>query len=419
MIWQLVKRDPAWQTGLVITSVTVLDVARRNAPSTVTSVIGIFILLLMLGRIYERTDLFSAALPVSARQILLARLVAILSLWVPIGVTAAIVWALQRPSGVALSLVEVGIDVTALSILILCARPRQFRAPLRWVAAVIAVAILFSITTTALQWGCAAELTVPAIAAAAAFLYTWRTLPPSFQTAPERPDGRPLAAQRISAAHGMWWIPVCLSLFPVSVLLPMFAFTQPPVGQWIFFGGLAGFLIAGGSIAIQRSFRWVHTLPIHPRSTMMLILAVYLVPFTLSVLLSPFYWPADFGIHLDRLWLLNTAAALCWTLLGINSLLILYHWRFQRLTRSVKWTLGALLIVPQLIPLDFAFSSLGKAANPIDVLVHAAPVQLSYFMSAPIWQFMTLIAIPGGLLCWTACRIFEGVEITAWSRAKV
>ena len=140
MIWQLVKRDPAWQTALVITSVTVLDVARRNDPSTVTSVIGIFILLLMLGRIYERTDLFSAALPVSARQILLARLVAILSLWIPIGVTAAIVWALQRPSGVALSLVEVGIDVTALSILILCARPRQFRAPLPWVAAVIAVA---------------------------------------------------------------------------------------------------------------------------------------------------------------------------------------------------------------------------------------------------------------------------------------
>ena len=30
MIWQLVKRDPAWQTALVITSVTVLDVARRN-----------------------------------------------------------------------------------------------------------------------------------------------------------------------------------------------------------------------------------------------------------------------------------------------------------------------------------------------------------------------------------------------------
>ena len=85
---------------------------------------------------------------------------------------------------------------------------------------------------------------------------------------------------------------------------------------------------------------------------MMLILAVYLVPFTLSVLLSPFYWPADFGIHLDRLWLLNTAAVLCWTLLGINSLLILYHWRFQRLTRSVKWTLGALLIVPQLDSLD-------------------------------------------------------------------
>ena len=32
---------------------------------------------------------------------------------------------------------------------------------------------------------------------------------------------------------------------------------------------------------------------------------------------------------------------------------------------------------------------------------------------------MSLIAIPGVLLCWTACRIFEGVEITAWSRAKV
>ena len=316
MIWQLVKRDPAWQTALVITSVTVLDVARRNAPNTVTSVIGIFILLLMLGRIYERADLFSAALPVSARQILLARLVAVLSLWIPIGVTAAIVWVLQRPSGVALSLVEVGIDVTALSILILCARPRQFRAPLPWVAAVIAVAILFSITTTALQWGRAAGLTVPAIAAAAVFLYTWKTLPPSFQTAPERPAGRPLAARRILAAHGVWWIPVCLSLFPVSVLLPMFAFTQPPIGQWIFFGGLAGFFIAGGSIAIQRSFRWVHTLPIHPRSTMMLILAVYLVPFTLSVLLSPFYWPADFGIHLDRRlaaqYCGQSYAGLCW-----------------------------------------------------------------------------------------------------------
>ena len=417
MIWQLVKRDPAWQTALVVTSVTVLDVARRNEPSTVTSVMGIFIFLLMIGRIYERADLFTAALPVSAQQILLARLVAVLSLWIPIGITAAIVWVLQRPSGIALSLVEVGVDVTALSILILCARPRQFRAPLPWVAAVIAVAILCSITTTALQWGQAAGLTVPAIAAAAVFLYTWKTLPPSFQSAAERSSDRPWATRRILAAHGVWWIPVCLSLFPVAVLLPMFAFTQPPNSQW-FFGGLSGFFIAGGSIAIQRSFRWVRTLPIHPRSTMLLILAVYLVPFTLSVLLSPFYWPADFGIRLDRRWLLNTAAVFCWTLLGIDSLLILYHWRFQRLNRSLKWTLGALLTAPQLVPLTF-FYTLAKPAIPVDVLVHAAPVQLAYFMSVPGWQFMSLIAIPGVMLCWTACRIFEGVEVTAWSRVRV
>ena len=422
MIWQLVRRDRAWQTAPVITSVIVLDVARRNDPSMVTSVIGsvigIFIFLLMMGRIYERADLFTAALPVSAQQILLARLVAILSVWIPIGATVAIVWVLRRSSGVAASLVEVGVDVTALSILILCARPRQFRAPLPWVAAVIAVAILFSITTTALRWGRTAELAVPAIAVAAVFLYTWKNLPPSFQSAPERPAGRPLAAQRILTANGMWWLPVCLSLFPVSVLLPMFAFTQPPIGQWIF-GGLSGFFIAGGSIAIQRSFRWIHTLPIRPRSTMLLILAVYLVPFMLSVLLSPFYWPADFGIHLDRLWLVNTAAVLCWTLLGINSLLGPAPLALSTSEPLPEVDARCTIDHTSGHPLDLRFYSLAKSAIPVDVLVHAAPVQLSYFMSAPLWQLMSLIAIPAVFLCWTACTIFEGVEITAWSRARV
>ena len=85
--------------------------------------------------------------------------------------------------------------------------------------------------------GPAAGLTVPAIAAAAVFLYTWRTLRRRFS---RLPSDLTAARGRLSdiSAHGMWWIPVCLSLFPVSVLLPMFAFTQPPVGQWILRGAL-------------------------------------------------------------------------------------------------------------------------------------------------------------------------------------
>jgi hypothetical protein len=409
MIWQLVKRDPAWEMALWLIPLAALD-ARTTDGSTV---VGYFVMFLFFGRVYERANLFTAALPVSARQIFLARVLAILSLvWIPIGVASATLWVLQRPYGIALSIFEGGTHVTALSVSILCLYPRRFQAPLPSVAAVGAVAILFFNIMTALPWSREAIAIVSTIFAVAVFLFAWKTIPLSFQAAPERPAGRALAAADGSPA-GVWWLPVGLSLFPVSVLLPMFAITQPPSGQWLF-GGLFGVGIAGGYVTIQRSCRWIRTLPIHPGSTMLVILAVYLVPFTVSVLMSPFYWPADFGIHFDRFWLLNTAALLCWTLLGVNSLLILHHWRFQRLNRSVKWTLGTLLILPQLIPLNLGFYKVD-----LHVLARTVPLQLSSLTRAPLWQFMALTAIPAGLLCWTACKIFEGVEITGRGPASV
>ncbi len=242
-----------------------------------------------------------------------------------------------------------------------------FRAPLPWVAAVIAVAILCSITTTALRWGRPAGLTVPAIAAAAVFLYTWKNLPPSFQSAPERSSGRPWAARRILTANGMWWIPVCLSLFPVAVLLPMFAFTQPPMANGS----------SGGSLRILYCWRIYRDTAIVPMDTYVthpseiddavdsggLSGSFYAQRLTEPILLA-----RRFRNPVGPSWLVNTAAVLCWTLLGINRLLVLYHWRFQRLNRSLKWTLGALLTTPQLIPLTLGFDSLAKSAIPVDVL---------------------------------------------------
>ena len=91
MIWQLLKRDPAWPIAFWMAPVgaaagVFLNNNTREAALLVVPILG---LCMMVSQ--QRPTLFTAALPVPARRLFLVRVLAILALlWIPAATAAAV-----------------------------------------------------------------------------------------------------------------------------------------------------------------------------------------------------------------------------------------------------------------------------------------------------------------------------------------
>ena len=279
MIYQLLKRDPAWRLARYM-------MAAFTAASLFSSSHGVSAALLPLaffnvgllqsGDLLVRTGLFYAALPVSGRQIFRARAIACLTLAAgPLGAAAA-AYGITHPADLhtVLDLLAIGAAVAFFTLCTISLRIREFAPPARlkavlpW-ASVLAMPVIF--------WPRAAAL--PLLAASAiGCAIRWVTIVPQvpecFQTAPleaAEPGTRPQRAVP-AASPSAWWAIVRASVpwqgWMMAPFLALTIFVHPIIM-------LFGFGIPS---AIRERIRWLLALPVSPRALLALMMAPYLLP---------------------------------------------------------------------------------------------------------------------------------------------
>src|ERR1035437_9860774 len=140
MIWQLVKRDPAWRGALILTPIGA--VAGLALPR---HFIGIFVFMIgmhwLQSRPQERATLFQAGLPIRACDLFMARILSYFALvWLPFASGAALLLFAGKPLDDAATLVEIG---AGLSVLVLAAQSSRVRetAGSQWAPAVAAAIV--------------------------------------------------------------------------------------------------------------------------------------------------------------------------------------------------------------------------------------------------------------------------------------
>jgi len=232
MIWQLVKRDPAWQVALYCTALTAIA-----APMLQREFMGMAAILVAICWLscqpHARATLFQAGLPIGTHDLFLARILALLAgTWLPVaGGTLALLVA-GRPAGHAALLAEIGIAVTVLILVAQSWRVRQ-----------IAGSVRFAYIPATIAWAAAmpvARYVPPSVVFAVCtplcpllFWNIWRRLPTTFEVLPSGVARR--ASHPIGAAGPafVWW-PILRTLFRPRLLgfLPMFFFL-PLGGEWL------------------------------------------------------------------------------------------------------------------------------------------------------------------------------------------
>jgi len=125
MIWQLVKRDPAWRMALVMLagSVAVVPALPRMFLPVFGGMLGAVWLQCQPSR---RATLFQAGLPLGTGDLLLARVLVLLAVvWLPLaGGGATLLLTRQGTEGVII-LAEIGAALSVLMLVALSSRLRE------------------------------------------------------------------------------------------------------------------------------------------------------------------------------------------------------------------------------------------------------------------------------------------------------
>ena len=291
MIFQLMRLDPSWKTVPLMTVAYVLlscMLFRFNGfsdPQFSSIPVMIVIGAVVFCKAEIRTTSFQISLPLSARQLFLARISSILAvLWVP-PAAACVVLVLQGSSGpkVATQLLEVTSLLTLIILVVRSIRVREMQV----LGSRVTHAILFVALIVWLGY----EQDLPALpvlmislsASAVVFCYIWKNIPGSFQFAPKEASGKSAAANAISSQRNIphsfqlqKWLPILRSIFSWLYLiwLPLF-FLMLGFGSpftCLFFAIMLW-------VATRQRIRWLSVLPFS-RSA---ILAVYIIPILLSL----------------------------------------------------------------------------------------------------------------------------------------
>jgi hypothetical protein len=233
MIWQLAKRDPAWQMGLIL--VPVGAVACAVMPREFLGMFAFLVATSWFANLpHERATLFQAALPIRARDLFLARILALFAgVWLPVASGVALVLLVGKPAEDAATLVEIG---AAFSVLVLMAQSSRVReiAGSMWALCVL----------MAIAWGAgvliwmlvprAVVLAVCAVVCPLLFWNIWRQLPTTFEVLPAKLERQASRVGDAAEPAFVWW-PILRALFPPRILLflPMLVF-MPHSGLWMF-----------------------------------------------------------------------------------------------------------------------------------------------------------------------------------------
>lgn len=254
--------------------------------------VTVMALLFLLGaRAVGRNALFEIALPIPARDIFCARLLAnLLSVWPPFfAVIAAIPFSrVEAKRQTAVAVIEALLLITLGMLAIYSVRVQDLQAPKWWKQTIgwtgmIAVSALFVQTDFD---PVPMVFTIPAIAicalaCVALFRKIWNSIPQSFQLAPTEPALQKSRPGKFSLPE-LPWMPVIRSLFGAELRnFPITLLVLGVIG--ISVGGIL-FIWIYIMIAISRVIRnaqWLLSMPI---SRQKLFLAIVFVPIVIFVL---------------------------------------------------------------------------------------------------------------------------------------
>ena len=245
MIYQLIKRDMAWKTIPWATSALILvwlfSLLLRVPPGILSVIAGSFlsILLVLTVGTAVNQDIWSgllSALPVTPREIYLARVLALLTLlWMPVFADTALKAVLRAPTG-PIPLPVVGAFASLLAIAVQSALMTGIGAPKWLVMMVFFISFGLPAGLAAMQRRLAPyETPFAAICLAAAlaiFLRTWYAIDGKPLASTRKPDTHPAAADLHAKPHSLLFIRLRYLYSWTDLLWVAILFSQAAIGVW-------------------------------------------------------------------------------------------------------------------------------------------------------------------------------------------
>jgi hypothetical protein len=422
MIYQLMKRDPAWKyvpCVILLSAVAGLLVGKYPGAVVIPVYAGSAA---FACRPNQRATYFEATLPALGRQLLQARLSVILSMiWLPAiagfsGILISVdvaghsrVFASGHPAELARGLGAAAAAYTLAIMAMQSVRVREVRAP-NWLPLVFYLAAQGTVMALFMFRPIVAPGLMACVPLSAAlFLRIWRAVPKTFQLAPAGTAARAALVSRATASRGgepvTAWLPILRSVWGAQGYgaVPVFCCLAAMQGQWI--GACVLFPMGLWQGAPQR-LRWALALPVKPRLVLWTILVPMLFPLAAGYYLGfhhggrhprPFPEP--------RIQVLTLAAIFAMALLAVLFSALLGWRRLRHVPLVVRRVVfGVALGVAALANFVFLVWPMAGAKTPIpDALPH-----LSRALPGSLAALIAAIAL--GALYWAVDRVFAEAE---------
>jgi hypothetical protein len=381
MIYQLIRRDPAWKATPWI---ALLSAVAWACPPPIGQ-FGAFIAMMGLfsGMPHRRATRFEAGLPIEARDLLLARTLSLMAVvWIPALSGAAGIVIVRGFSTLAAKPLAVGALCTLMAAVAQTAWLKELAGP-QWI-----LYPLFMLLPVAGPLVVDHPLVPPlcALAGVGLIVWAWVAVPRSFQlssagfktyrTAGQARRPAPLAAFRWAPV----WRSVCSWQYVFFVTMMGF---QTLGGQWL----LTPFCLLMAWLGSRTKTRWLWALPIGRRALLWTMTGPILAAQVLGYLASfRAHRHAPPPVSDPRVVVVTLAAILAWVMFTIL-FCVLADWRgFARIPRRSLNTVFLSLFVIWYVP-SFAatfFSSHGAtwARDALVQLGRAAPMSLPALIAA-------------------------------------
>lgn len=437
MTYQLMKFTLIWKLAVpmavLVASITLLD---HRPDNPVAVAFPLMILYVIAGRqlpLREPCTVFEASLPIHARQIFCARVIALLAfVWLPVLAAVAVNVMLGGSSAWTAAEVDVGIGsvFTVLALSPLCIRVGNFTVSTKHrglidLNYVISFTALISSALVLPHISVVVVLGVFFMATASLLGYAWAHIPESFQIlSAEREEGfqqKPTTAipQSSRAAGVLVWAPLLrtLSLSSYAFLfavVPMLFF----IGPWAW--PFLTFVFAAVFLQIHFRSHWLFTLPIS-RHKLFATLSLPLLGVLIGACSLNVYFRFSFvedpqldGAVTAKMVLITITAMAASSLLAV--LLVNFAW-WHRIGRTLRITVPSICGLALVSFVVFAvaqpsFSDNYKRQHG-ESMAGVVLVGASRILPDDIFALAGIAVIFVGGLYWLASKQFSELEVSS------
>jgi hypothetical protein len=329
MIYELIRRDPAWRGTRWLAMVSAVVWA---CPSPIGQ-LGVFVAIMGLfgGQPQRRATRFEAGLPIEARDLLLARTLSLMALiWIAALSGVAGIVVVKGLSAQAAKPLEMGALCTLMAGMVQAAWRKQLAGP-TWTLLPI-VMVLPAAGPLMVDHTLPVVPPLCALVGVGLFVWNWVAAPRSFQLSETGPraDGWAGQSRKASARAAFPWAPVWRSVcsWQYVLFVPMMGL-QTATGQWL----LTPWWMLMVWLSLRVKTRWLWALPVGRRALLWTmigpILAVHILGYFASFRVHRYAAP----VSEPRVVVLSLAAILGLVMLTIL-FLVLVDWRgFARFSR--------------------------------------------------------------------------------------